>query len=210
MVKNVCVYECTKHFSLRCLNIFADKCHYGQKQSPLKSIWQQKMTKNIVFCLSNQLSVMLLWKETLVVAYICGALQMWHVLCSEGNFSMKTIMAVILNCCSNPKCSKLSTSKGPSEWRISKGKTNGHIGLPWCFAQGSCLAHPYSLIPSMLSLWRVNTSKGLGLRYEPFWKEHAHGLVVCCCCFCCQLFYKQLVKYTLDHHISENTFLKGL
>ncbi len=43
----------------------------------------------------------------------------------------ETIMAAILKGRSKPKCSKLATSKGPSEWRISKGTTDGQgqIGL---------------------------------------------------------------------------------
>ncbi len=47
----------------------------------------------------------------------------------EGNFGVKTIMAAILKGRSKPKCSKLVTSKGPSELRISKGTTDGHFGL---------------------------------------------------------------------------------
>ncbi len=58
---------------------------------------------------------------------------------SEGHFGVKTIMAAILKCRSKPKCSKLSTSKGPSEWRISKGTTDGHFGPPWSFAQMLCM-----------------------------------------------------------------------
>ncbi len=49
-----------------------------------------------------------------------------------------TIMTAILKGCSKPKCSKLATSKGPSEWRISKGTTGGHLGLQWSFAQILC------------------------------------------------------------------------
>ncbi len=45
------------------------------------------------------------------------------------SFGVKTIMVA------KPKCSKLSTSKGPPEWRISKGTTNGHFGPPWSFEQ---------------------------------------------------------------------------
>ncbi len=52
----------------------------------------------------------------------------WDILPSEGHFGVKKIMAAILKCRSKPKCSKLATSKGPSEWRISKGTTDGHFG----------------------------------------------------------------------------------
>ncbi len=58
---------------------------------------------------------------------------------SEGHFGVKTIMAAILKGRSKPKCSKLATSKGPSEWRILKGTTDGHFGLPWSFAQIICM-----------------------------------------------------------------------
>ncbi len=83
---------------------------------------------------------------------------------SEGHFGVKTIMAAILKCPSKPKCSKLTTSKGPSKWRISKGTTDGHCRphdpLHWFFAwwrrlrmmtqkdtsRNSCLV-PYNLQP---------------------------------------------------------------
>ncbi len=58
---------------------------------------------------------------------------------SEGHFTVKTIMAAILKARSKPKCSKLATSKGRSEWRISKGTTDGHFGPPWSFAQILCM-----------------------------------------------------------------------
>ncbi len=69
----------------------------------------------------------------------------WDISPSEGHFGVKTIMAAILKCRSNPKCSKLATSKGPSDWRISKGTTDGHVGPPWSFAQILCMmmAPPY-------------------------------------------------------------------
>ncbi len=52
----------------------------------------------------------------------------WDISPSEGHFGVKTIMATILKGRSKPKCSKLATSKGPSEWRISKGTNDGHFG----------------------------------------------------------------------------------
>ncbi len=59
---------------------------------------------------------------------------------SEGHFRVKAIMkAAILKGRSKPKCSNLATSKGSSEWRISKGTTDGHFGLPWSFAQILCM-----------------------------------------------------------------------
>ncbi len=61
---------------------------------------------------------------------------------SEGHFGVKTIMATILKCRSKPKCSKLATSKGPSEWRISRGTTDGHFGPPWSFALILCMMIP--------------------------------------------------------------------
>ncbi len=58
---------------------------------------------------------------------------------SEGHFSAKTIIAAILKGRSKLKCSKLATLKGPSEWRISRGTTDGHFGLPWSFGQNFCM-----------------------------------------------------------------------
>ncbi len=58
----------------------------------------------------------------------------WDISPSEGHFGVKTIMAAILKGRSKPKRSKLAISKGPSEWRISTGTTDGHFGPPWSFA----------------------------------------------------------------------------
>ncbi len=63
----------------------------------------------------------------------------WDISPSEGHFGVKTIMAAILKGRSKPKYSKLAPSKDPSEWRISKGTTDGHFGLPWSFAQNLCM-----------------------------------------------------------------------
>ncbi len=52
---------------------------------------------------------------------------------------MKTIITAILKGRSKPKCSKLATSKGPSEWRISKGTTDRHFELTWFFSQILCM-----------------------------------------------------------------------
>ncbi len=78
---------------------------------------------------------------------------------------------------SKPKCSKLATSKGPSELRISKSTTDGHFGphdslrrfFPWwrCLHVGTGWWHrralqetvvwsPTSFNPSKLSPRRVN------------------------------------------------------
>ncbi len=53
---------------------------------------------------------------------------------SEVRSGVRTIMAAIVKSCSKPKCSKLATSRGPSELRISKGTTNRlctHDSLHW-------------------------------------------------------------------------------
>ncbi len=111
---------------------------------------------------------------------------------SEGHFTVKTIMADILKGRSKPKCSKLATSKGLSDWRISKGTTDGHFGPPWFFAQilcmmtvplyghgmmtqkgtlrNSCLV-PYTLQPFKALTPERNPLKGLGHRHEPLWME---------------------------------------
>ncbi len=58
------------------------------------------------------------------------------ILPSKGHFGVKAIMAAILKGRSKPKYSKLATSKGPSEWRLSKYTTDGHflcmIMMPPC------------------------------------------------------------------------------
>ncbi len=50
---------------------------------------------------------------------LCGALR------HENNY-VRHIQTEVL---------KTATSKGPSEWRISKGTTDAHFGPPWSFAQ---------------------------------------------------------------------------
>ncbi len=127
---------------------------------------------------------------------------------SEGHFGVKTIIADILKGRSKPKCSKLATSICPSEWRISKGTTDGHFGPPWSFAlilsmmtaplcgdgmmtqkdtsRNSCLV-PYTLQP--FKALKVNLLKGLGHRDETFRMERREcqnfSMIIaqCVCCY---------------------------
>ncbi len=99
----------------------------------------------------------------------------------KGTSKRKTIIAAILKGRSKLKCSKLATLKGPSEWRISRGTTDGHFGLPWSFGQNLCMLmappcgrddnaeghikktvvlSPTPFNPSKFSLRRVNPLKG--------------------------------------------------
>ncbi len=69
----------------------------------------------------------------------------WYTVRSKRDIALRRALrsennhAAILKGRSKPKCSKLATSKGPSEWRISKGTIDGHFGLPWSFALILCM-----------------------------------------------------------------------
>lgn len=64
----------------------------------------------------------------------------WDISPSEGHFGVKTKIKP----CSKLKWSKLATSMGPSEWRIWKGTTYGHLRHPWSFVQGSFFCNLYN------------------------------------------------------------------
>ncbi len=72
---------------------------------------------------------------------------------------------------SKPKCLKLATLKGPSEWRISKGTTDGHFGLPWSFAQNLCMMTAPSCEHGMMMQKGSSRIIRIGHRDEPFLME---------------------------------------
>lgn len=97
---------------------------------------------------------------------------------SEGHFSMKTIIVVILKCHSKPKFLKLAISKGPLEGWISKGSTNGHFGPPWSFGQGKLIGViSLHCIQKASSLWKhhknciYHTMKGTSV-WKQLWSSY--------------------------------------
>ncbi len=80
-----------------------------------------------------------LWStwQLAVFRYILGAFQMGYITLQRALRSENNHGRHIEG--SKPKYSKLAPSKDPSEWRISKGTTDWHFGLPWSFAQNLCM-----------------------------------------------------------------------